>query len=320
MPSATTSTTFTATASGAMFAMWATGHSTAATSTAAAGHRWPSRLNASATRASDSGNNSPSGLIRIAAPSRSTSGLSPNDTRLTTALAATSALWPVGNADADVVTAHPFTVVGVEVATDVWDIAARPTFVVFQAVWLVAVVARWRNSGRAASLVALIGGLALRGTPTAGVLAVCLVPVAAGWAIVHGQQLATHSALSWLARRSDDDAALPAELAEAIAEALAARRVVVWAAADDHYHAVGMWPEPAEEIVPVNDVRALDPQASAASSTLRRSRPSGPRANARECHALRSKLPPARCIAMALPASHVRSPSLYDGACAGHER
>lgn len=186
---------------------------------------------------------------------------------VTTVLATTAALWPVGAADAGVVTPHPFTIGGTETAVRLWDVAARPTFVLFQAVWLVAVVARWRTSGRlarrqlsvvgaavAVSLLALGGGLALRGTPAAGLLAACLVPIAAGWAIVHGQYLATHSALSWLARRSDDDAALPAELAEAIAEVLAAERVIVWARREDRYHAVGVWPEPPEKTVAVDDV------------------------------------------------------------------
>jgi hypothetical protein len=190
---------------------------------------------------------------------------------VSTALAATAALWPVGAAAAGVVTPHPFTIAGVEAATDFWDVAARPTFVAFQVVWLVAVVVRWRSSNPvvrrqltvvgaavAVSLLALAIGLIGWGTPTAGVLAVCLVPVAAGWAIVHGQYLATHSAFTWLARRSDDDAALPAELAAAIAEALSARQVVIWARRDDRDHAVGMWPEPTEEIVPVNQVGRSD--------------------------------------------------------------
>jgi len=161
---------------------------------------------------------------------------------LTAAVAATAALWPVDEQASGVVTPHPFRIAGADAAAGVWGAASRPTFVLLQVLWLVAVIARWRVAGAtvrrqlsiigaavALSLVALAGGLVVRGTPTAGVLAVGLVPVAAGWAIVHGQYLATHSALTWLARRSDDAAALPAELAEAIAGALAAPRVVVWA-------------------------------------------------------------------------------------------
>lgn len=67
---------------------------------------------------------------------------------LTTSLAATAALWPVGTDAAGVVTPQPFTIVGVEAATDVWDIVARPTFVVLQVVWLVVVIVRWRTSSR----------------------------------------------------------------------------------------------------------------------------------------------------------------------------
>jgi DNA-binding CsgD family transcriptional regulator len=201
---------------------------------------------------------------------------------LTAALATTAALWSVGEAAAGVVTPHPFSIVGTETAKDLWNIAARPIYVAFQVVWLVAVVARWRTSGRVArrqltvvgvavagSLLALAGGLIWSATPTAGVLAVCLVPIAAGWAIVHGQYLATHSALTWLTRRSDDDAALPAELAEAIAEALAAQHVTVWARRKDHYHAVGLWPEPTDEIVPVDDVDHSDIATGRPTETIR---------------------------------------------------
>lgn len=64
--------------------------------------------------------------------------------------------------------------------------------------------------------------------------------------------------MTWLARRSDDDAALAAELAAAIAEAVSARHVVIWARRNHRYHAVGMWPEQTEESVPVNQVDLAD--------------------------------------------------------------
>lgn len=195
---------------------------------------------------------------------------------LVVVLAALAALWPVSEAAADVATRHPFTLAGAQRAEDLWNLLARPTFVAFQVVWLVALGARWRGASNvvrrqlavvgaatAISLVALGAGLVLRGTPTAGLLATCLVPIAAGWSIVHGQYLATHSALTWLARRSDDDASLPAELAEAIGHAVGARKVVVWARREDRYHAVGIWPEPSEETVPVSrleDVRGTAEQ------------------------------------------------------------
>jgi hypothetical protein len=186
---------------------------------------------------------------------------------LTGALVTLTALWSVGEGATGVVTPHPFSIAGTGTAKHLWDIGARPIYVAFQIVWLVAVVTRWRTSGRGArrqltvvgvavagSLLALAVGLVGWGSPTAGVLAVCLVPIAAGWAIVHGQYLATHSALTWLTLRSDDDTALSAELAEAIAESLGAQHVVVWARRNDGYHAVGMWPQPVDEAVPVDDV------------------------------------------------------------------
>jgi DNA-binding CsgD family transcriptional regulator len=184
---------------------------------------------------------------------------------VTVALAVLAALWPVGDAAAGILTPPPFALSGGDAAEVVWDVLARPTYVIFQVAWLVAVVVRWRRSGAvvrrqltlvgiaaAVSLVALAGGLVAQGKPTAGLLAACLVPVAAGWAIVHAQFFASHSALTWLLRRGGDDAALPAELAEAIGETLVAQEVVVWAQRGDRYHAVGIWPEPVEEVVPIN--------------------------------------------------------------------
>jgi hypothetical protein len=72
-----------------------------------------------------------------------------------------------------------------------------------------------------------------------------------------------------MTRRSDDDAALTAELAEAIAESLAAEHVVVWARRIDGYHAVGMWPEPTDEVVPVNGIDQPEIGTGRPSETLR---------------------------------------------------
>lgn len=201
---------------------------------------------------------------------------------LTLALAVTSALWPVGETAAVVRTAHPFVVPGATTAGRAWDIVARPIFVAYQVVWLAAVADRWRTSGpvvrrqlvvvgaaTAISLVALAGGLVWSGTPTAGVLAVCLLPAAAGWSILHGQFLATHSALTWMARRSGGADTLPAELARAIADALGARHVVVWARRANRYHAVGMWPEPVEQVVPVNHIGPSELAADLSAGTIR---------------------------------------------------
>ena len=175
---------------------------------------------------------------------------------ITTLIAAASALWPVGYESAGVTSPPPFILPGMPVVEAIWTPVAHTAFAAFQFVWLVAVVARWRTSGPTirrqlivvgasvvVSLVALLVGLVGWGTPTPGVLAACLVPVAAGWAIVHGQYLATHSALTWLAGRTADATSLPSELAAAIAESLDARHVTIWCRGGGRLHAVGRWPE-----------------------------------------------------------------------------
>ncbi|UDY36041.1 helix-turn-helix domain-containing protein [Dermatobacter hominis] len=184
---------------------------------------------------------------------------------LTAVLAVVSAVWPVGTTSAGVLTPYPFSVGGDDAAASLWDALSRPTFVAFQVLWLAAVVARWRVSGPTvrrqltvvglavgASLVALCVGLVGWGTPTPGLLAVCLVPLAAGWAIVHGQYLATHAAFTWLVGRSPDDDSLPADLARAVAGALDAEAATVWVRRHGRFHVAGTWPsssrpEPAED-------------------------------------------------------------------------
>jgi DNA-binding CsgD family transcriptional regulator len=125
---------------------------------------------------------------------------------------------------------------------------------------VVAVAARWRASGghvrrqlawlvqaATVSITALLVGLVFWRTPTPGVLSATLMPIAAGLAIVHGQQAAAYAALSWLSRSSNRPHDLPTDLARAVAEALAAPRATLWLGADD-LHAVGIWPDTDEEI------------------------------------------------------------------------
>ena len=93
-----------------------------------------------------------------------------------------------------------------------------------------------------AFMAALIVGLATWGTPRPGLLAATLVPVMAGWAIVHGQHSAAYSALSWLSRSKSGSDDLPTELARVVAEALDAPRATVWMGGKE-LRAIGMWPE-----------------------------------------------------------------------------
>jgi DNA-binding NarL/FixJ family response regulator len=164
-----------------------------------------------------------------------------------------SALWPVEYASTGVATEHPLRLGGEDPAAAVWGAVAHPAYAAFQLLWAPAVVLRWRRSGPVVraqltwvalaaclSAASLLAGLVLWGTPRLGLLTAGLVPIAAGWAIVHGQHLAAYSALSWLSRAGAHG--LPADLARAVAEALAAPRAVVWIGDEDALHAAGGWP------------------------------------------------------------------------------
>ena len=172
-----------------------------------------------------------------------------------------SALWPVGYDAAGVAQGHPWAASSPAVAERTWDVVVLPSFVVFQVLWVVALVARWRTrsasreiawllAAAAISAVALVVGLSFAGSPGAGLLTAPLVPIAAGLAVVHGQAAATYSALSWLSRSDADPADLPAGLARAAAEALRASDASVWLGPEDRLHPVGLWPETGVEPMP----------------------------------------------------------------------
>lgn len=106
-----------------------------------------------------------------------------------------SALWPVEQAATGVLAPYPFALPGAGVAADVWHVLAHPAYVVLQLLWVPASVDRWRRSDDAVrrqlvvvvaavavAAAALVLGLATAGSPRAGLLATCLVPLAAGWA------------------------------------------------------------------------------------------------------------------------------------------
>ena len=107
-----------------------------------------------------------------------------------------SALWPVEYDAAGVLTAHPLSLAGADATHAAWRVLAHPFYVFLQLLWVVAVAARWRQSDGvvrrqllvllvavAVSAVGLVVGLAVSGSPRAGVLLATLIPVAAGWAI-----------------------------------------------------------------------------------------------------------------------------------------
>jgi len=108
-----------------------------------------------------------------------------------------SALWPVEYDAAGVRTPHPLEIAGVDVARGIWDAVAHPAYALFQLIWVVGVLARWRRAngvlrnqlavlGLAVALAtaALLIGLVVWHSPVLGLLTTPLIPVAAGWSMV----------------------------------------------------------------------------------------------------------------------------------------
>lgn len=176
-----------------------------------------------------------------------------------------SAIWPVEYVSAGVATTHPLHATTPETVSRVWTAIAHPAYFGFQVLWVVALVARWRSSSgnvrrqlawlvaaATVSVVTLMVGLTLWGTPVPGLIAATLLPVTAGWAIVHGQNVTAYSALTWLSRTQAESKDLPTDMARAVAEALAATGATLWMGPADDLHAVGVWPETGEDIPPTD--------------------------------------------------------------------
>ncbi len=174
-----------------------------------------------------------------------------------------SAIWPVEYESAGLSTVHPVNADAPSVAFTTWSAIAHPAYIVFQVLWVVALVARWRSSdghvrrqlawlvlAAGFSTTALVVGLVGWGTPRPGVLSATVLPLAAGWAIVHGQHVAAYSALTWLSRSEPQSGDLPSEFAKAVAQALNAPGAILWMGHPDDLHAVGVWPEAEDAIGP----------------------------------------------------------------------
>lgn len=112
-------------------------------------------------------------------------------------LALASALWPVEYADNDLPLPHPLQLGGYETAQRLWNFIGPASYLLFQVVWVACVVVRMRRArgdeahqlrwfayAVAVGAGAMAVGLAVFGSPAVGVLAVPVVPLAAGVAIV----------------------------------------------------------------------------------------------------------------------------------------
>jgi DNA-binding CsgD family transcriptional regulator len=183
---------------------------------------------------------------------------------ITAVCAVLSALWPVEYSSAGIATTHPWSSDTPALVGSLWAALAHPAYIGFQVLWVVALVARWRASdghvrrqlawvGIAAgiSVAALVVGLVGWGTPVPGLISAALLPVTAGWAIVHGQHAAAYSALTWMSRTAPGATDLPTDLARAAAEALSAAGATLWMGPAEELRAVGLWPETGEDIAPV---------------------------------------------------------------------
>lgn len=111
-------------------------------------------------------------------------------------LALLSALWPVDYARTALFAPHPFDLPGEELA-DAWWTGARAIFLLFQVIWTAAIIVRMRRArgdevrqmrwlvyAVIIDLILLVGGVVVVGSPVPGLLALPLIPVAAGIAIL----------------------------------------------------------------------------------------------------------------------------------------
>ncbi|MFI5955942.1 histidine kinase [Cryptosporangium sp. NPDC051539] len=112
-------------------------------------------------------------------------------------LATVSALWPVEYDRTALVAPHPLALPGGPEAQAFYDVARPIGYLLFQLVWVASLVVRLRRARgdearqlrlivfvAAATAVVMVGGLLIWGSPLPGVLAVPLVAVAAGAAIL----------------------------------------------------------------------------------------------------------------------------------------
>ncbi len=177
-----------------------------------------------------------------------------------------SLLWPVEYASAGLRVPHPFAGDAPASVATMWSALAHPAYAAFQLLWPVALWARWRGAtgwvrrqlawlllaAAVAALVLVIGLVGWR-TPTPGLLAATLVPVAAGLAVVHGQHAAAYAALTWMSRRGPAPDDLPTDLARATSEALAAP-AVLWLGSATSLRPVGVWPPTSDDPAPLAEL------------------------------------------------------------------
>ncbi|MDQ3707851.1 MAG: histidine kinase [Actinomycetota bacterium] len=111
-------------------------------------------------------------------------------------MATMAALWPVDHDRIGLIAPHPLELPGAEVAARFWPYLL-PSYALFQVLWTAAVVLRLRRArgdearqmrwlvyATVIALVLLVTGLAIFRSPVPGALAVPLIPVAAGIAIL----------------------------------------------------------------------------------------------------------------------------------------
>ncbi|HVL06576.1 MAG TPA: sensor histidine kinase [Acidimicrobiales bacterium] len=112
-------------------------------------------------------------------------------------LTAVSALWPVEYADNSISVPHPFDLGGYDAVQTVWEVAGRTAYFLFQVAWVTCVVVRLRRASGdearqlkwfvyavAMGVVAMVVSVIAFRSPVLGVLAVPVIPVVAGAAIL----------------------------------------------------------------------------------------------------------------------------------------
>ena len=107
-----------------------------------------------------------------------------------------SMLWPVEYAYMGISTPFPFDLPGRSAGESVWAAIGHPAYTLMSALWIVALVARWRASDSvvrrqllvlvvavAVCLTILFAGLLIAGRPWPGLIAISCLPFVMGWCL-----------------------------------------------------------------------------------------------------------------------------------------
>jgi signal transduction histidine kinase len=164
-------------------------------------------------------------------------------TALGAAMALVSALWPVEYARTGLPVGPPLQLPGAAGVTAVFDVVRPVGYLLLQGIWVACVIARLARSPReearplrglvitaGAGALVMVAGVAIWGSPRAGLLAVPLTAVAATVGVLRLRRATPYEALSRLAGGPASPANLLDGVCAAVADGVGGRGVVLWVA------------------------------------------------------------------------------------------